>query len=432
MAERGQDGSVPSGPTNSDTSDLAKMGVQQHDEVLIFWECFGKRMARFFPEAAERALEIASQVAAHGIVTVGGMADLSLEALEECILVGGGNVKWAKAVYSLVQSGTSHPTRHHDLLTRYQPPPSAALVSSMKKQPCAPRFEGGPLGATLIKDGTLGALILPRDRLLAAVRDTKDPQLNILSWSDTVAVMEVVHVWIIAKYGSVACCGTLFDHLAAQLDASMGGLFAKPFGKLTWKAKLYGKFKTKRRPENSEIAMDEVMASNICNGTKQLMTQGLTLKIVQPKALPACQEEQENAGANGRQQALWHEDGLDEMDDEDVGKAEEDVIKHKEHEGETKGASEIIPGKCLAAPCNPYFSPPPPTPPPPTPCTGKAPQMQRASAIARLRRSLRSLPHCLPQSLLTARASMQHLLILRSQVFYLRHGRASRVCRELG
>lgn len=107
-----------------------------------------------------------------------------------------------------------------------------------KKQPCAPRFEGGPLGATLIKDGTLGALILPRDRLLAAVRDTKDPQLNILSWSDTVAVMEVVHVWIIAKYGSVACCGTLFDHLAAQLDASRGGLFAKPFGKLTWKEKL--------------------------------------------------------------------------------------------------------------------------------------------------------------------------------------------------
>lgn len=350
MAERGHvDGCVPSGPTNSDTSDLAKMGVQQHDEVLVFWECFGKRMARFFPEAAERALEIASQVAAHGIVTVGGMADLSLEALEECIVVGGGNVKWAKAVYSLVQSGTSH--RHHDL-TRYQPPPSATLVSCMKKQPCAPRFEGGPLGATLIKDGTLGALILPRDRLLAAVRDTKDPQLNILSWSDTVAVMEVVHVWIIAKYGSVACCGTLFDHLAAQLDASRGGLFAKPFGKLTWKEKLYGKFKTKRRPENSEIAMDEMMASNICDGTKQLMAQGLKLKIVQPKAVP--DEEQENAGANGRQQALWHVGGLEEMDYDDLGE-EKDEDKDEEHEGETKGAAEIVLGKCLAAPCNPYL-----------------------------------------------------------------------------
>ena len=78
----------PSGPTSSEhTSDLAKMGVQQHDDPIVFWDCFGKRMARHFPAAAECASEIASQVAAHGIVTVGGMADLSLEALEECITV---------------------------------------------------------------------------------------------------------------------------------------------------------------------------------------------------------------------------------------------------------------------------------------------------------------------------------------------------------
>jgi hypothetical protein len=293
------------------------MGVQQHDDPIVFWDCFGKRMARHFPAAAECASEIASQVAAHGIVTVGGMADLSLEALEECITVGGGSAKWAKAVYSLVQACNYHPNYHPMRYASTEPPPSAALVVSMKKQPCAPRFEGGQLGATLIKDGTLGALILPRDRLLAAVTETKDPQLNVLSWSDTVAVMDVVHVWIIAKYGNAACCGSLFDHLANQLDASKGGLFAKPFGKLTWKEKLYNKFKTKRRPENSEIKMDASLAASICDGTKQLIAQGLTLKIMQPRVTPPEQQD-ENACANGRQAPLWFENRLDEITEMDV------------------------------------------------------------------------------------------------------------------
>ena len=59
------------------------------------------------------------------------MADLySLEALEECITVGGGSAKWSKAVYSLVQACNYHPNYHPMRHASTEPPPSGPTLGS--------------------------------------------------------------------------------------------------------------------------------------------------------------------------------------------------------------------------------------------------------------------------------------------------------------
>jgi hypothetical protein len=83
-------------------SELEGIGVQLHDPVEKFWSVFGERMKVHLPEAAVCAPAISKEICEYGIISVGGMATLSMHEMEQCIVDGGGSKKWAKAVGRLL------------------------------------------------------------------------------------------------------------------------------------------------------------------------------------------------------------------------------------------------------------------------------------------------------------------------------------------
>ena len=79
------------------------------------------------PEAAAHAPAICREVAEYGIITVGGMKDMSMTELQEAIKDGGGKPKWAKAVQRLL--GCNSQTQLAPVPASV--PPSANLLSKV-------------------------------------------------------------------------------------------------------------------------------------------------------------------------------------------------------------------------------------------------------------------------------------------------------------
>jgi hypothetical protein len=88
-------------------SELESLGVQLYDPVLSFWRVFGERMNVHCPGAAECALAISKEISVYGIITVGGMEELEMREMEEAIVEGGGDKKWAKGVQRLLGKSSS-------------------------------------------------------------------------------------------------------------------------------------------------------------------------------------------------------------------------------------------------------------------------------------------------------------------------------------
>ena len=263
-------------------SELELLGVEMHDAVQVFWRVFGERMAVSQPEAAECAQDIAANVAEYGIVTVGGMAAMEAHELEECITAGKGHAKWTRAVQRLLHGTNSlcPPT--------CWPPASAALVRQedplKPKQPHEARFPDEDLGHFLKMNGTLDQCIVPKERLVAAVRETKDYARNILSSNDTSAVLEVCWVYIVSTYGNARSSRTLFLHLIKQLDGRHfegdipTGLFAGCSGKCDWYEKFVNRWKRGRKPSQG-VAIEPTIFAGMCDSAKKLVASGLAVTV---------------------------------------------------------------------------------------------------------------------------------------------------------
>ena len=297
-------------------SELLGMGIEQHDPVNKFWEVYGERMRNVFPEMAGCAATITPQIMEHGIITVGGMLTLSVGEMEECITNGGGRAKWTKGVMNLLGRSTSQ-CGNISTQSRMIPPPSASLMSlasssstdeeHKKDQAYKPAYPNDKLGVRLLQNGTLDACIIPKERLLAAVTETKDPHLNTLSYNDCKAVMAVVFAFIFTKYGNVGGCGTLFDALEKQLDLKHGGLFARPHGKTSFRDKIVNRFKTGRRAGQT-LELDQSQADETCEDGMQIMRMGMHIKIKKeaptwPKSQWGEALERENLSENVSNQA---------------------------------------------------------------------------------------------------------------------------------
>ena len=267
-------------------TELECMGINLHDEVVTFWNVYGERMKSVFPEMVGCASKITPEIMEHGIISVGGMSALTVGEMEECITAGGGRAKWAKGVLNLLNR-----SQCGNLQAR-QVPLSAELMSTLpphaqvlhekkavkKETSFKPYYPDDKLGVRLMRDGTLDACKLPKDRLLAVVLETKDPHLNVLSYNDTVAVMSEVFAFIFNTYGNIGGCGTLFDNLASQLDVKLGGIFARPHGKLSFRDKIVNRFKTGRRPEKT-LLLSPNQSEATCDAGKRLIDMGLSVRI---------------------------------------------------------------------------------------------------------------------------------------------------------
>ena len=327
-------------------SELVGMGIEQHDPVNKFWEVYGERMKNVFPEMAGCAATITPQIMEHGIITVGGMLTLSVGEMEECITNGGGRAKWTKGVMNLLGRSTSQ-CGNISTQSRMIPPPSASLLSlasssstneeHKKDQAYKPAYPNDKLGVRLLQNGTLDACIIPKERLLAAVTETKDPHINTLSYNDCSAVMAVVFAFIFTKYGNVGGCGTLFDALEKQLDVRHGGLFARPHGKKSFRDKIVNRFKTGRRAGQT-LELDQSQADETCEDGMQIMRMGMHIKIKKeaptwPKSQWGEALERENLSENVSNQAAHPAPmfGFPEEEQDQDGD-DEDVIANEEGE----------------------------------------------------------------------------------------------------
>jgi hypothetical protein len=216
-------------------SELEALGVQLYDPVEKFWRVFGERMKVHLPEAPACASAISKEISQYGIITVGGMAELEMHEMQECIVDGGGSKKWAKSVQRLL--GTNFKESSAPVVmssTTSQPPASAALVKTDFKSAGAPRFPNCKLGERLTQHGIINQCVVSEKKLLAVVRETKNPKLEQLTYNDTKAVMNIFFEEIFTMYGNVGSCKVLFEHLVKQAEACQGGLFAAPHGKCSW------------------------------------------------------------------------------------------------------------------------------------------------------------------------------------------------------
>ena len=159
------------------------------------------------------------------------MDDLTQDELERCIVEGGGAAKWAKAVRRLLGMPPAQPS----VPVPAGVPPSAFLLTRVApikmKQPHEALFPDSVLGEDLTRAGTLHLLKLPVDRLMAAVKDTKDPARQVLSYLDSAAVVKVTWIHVISEHGNLNGDKTLFTHLTKQLLKTEGGIWWGKDGK---------------------------------------------------------------------------------------------------------------------------------------------------------------------------------------------------------
>ena len=313
-------------------SELESMGIELHHPVNKFWEVYGALMGNVFPEMAECAATITPQIMEHGIVTVGGMVSLTVGEMEECIINGGGRAKWAKGVINLLSrsTGCTNPMISQCGWQRLMPPPSAALghpsltsVTSStevpkRQQAYRPAYPNDKLGERLLRNGTLDTCIIPKERLLAAVTETKDPHINELSYNDCKAVMAEVFAFIFTKYGNVGGCGTLFDALEKQLDVRQGGLFARPHGKTSFREKIVNRFKTGRRAGQT-LELDQSQVDDTCVGGKDLMKMGFEVKVKKMlRKWPNSKWDENCENVNDQLMQAYMNDSCDDEEDFDM------------------------------------------------------------------------------------------------------------------
>ena len=287
-------------------SELERIGVNFSDPIDVFWRVFGERMKVSLPEAAECAPKISREVAQYGVITVGGMSDLELHEMEECIFAGGGSKKWAKQVQRLL--GTQFKDTDPIVAsTTARPPASAALAEPKTQQPHIARFPDEDLGDILNQNGTLHMCVVPKEELLAAVKETKDYTHTVLSPKDTNAVMDVCWNYIFKQYGNIRNSKILFEHLIPQLDATQGGLFAGLHcqGKCDLYTKFRYRWKAGRKPNYRPPELDSATITGMCDAAKQLVLQNFKVNMkvedetsnspLLPQVMPAAEAAAEAA-----------------------------------------------------------------------------------------------------------------------------------------
>ena len=251
--------------------ELEALGVQAHDPLDKFWKTFGERMQLLIPEAAACALDISKKVAEYGIITVGGMTELAVHEMQECITEGGGSAKWAKSVQRLLGKDLKETIAPPPAAApAAKPPASAALVKTMTTG--VARFPNVKLGEYLVQHSLLLMCILPKEKLIAAVKETKDPEHNTLSYNDTSRVVEVCFLFIATTYANVGNCKVLFDHLVEQLQKQ----FAAPHGKTGWYKKLENRWEGARKADaskrNRHMSIDQDVFDSMGEDAKFLIS----------------------------------------------------------------------------------------------------------------------------------------------------------------
>ena len=216
--------------------------VDPMQPIHVFWDEYGRRLG-------ERHIDTCKAVCArlmeeHGCVTVGCMATLSFDELETAIEAAGGKAGWIKSIGKLIC---------HEFVPSHNIP-AAALVSFGNQENIDPnnyqknkqRFAEGEekYGFFLKRTGQLNKVSLPRARLLAVCKETKDPTAitTRLRSNDTVAVALEVMLWSAIEHGYLGGDKEWVNHIASLLYA----IFPNPW-KSTWYKIIHNRLETARR-----------------------------------------------------------------------------------------------------------------------------------------------------------------------------------------